>query len=449
MLRTFRKGGIHPPENKMTASMPVVDVELPREVVLLCSQHIGAMAECCRSKGEHVQRGDVVAKAVGHVSANVHTPISGTVVRIEKKKTASGYAADAVVIEADDADHEADMKARSTAVAVRTDEELAALSPEKILSIVDDAGIVGLGGATFPTKVKLVPPPGLSADLLIINGAECEPYLTNDHALMLASAKEIICGVKLMMRAGGIPRAVIAIENNKPDAIAGICEQLQPGDGIEVVALKTKYPQGGEKQLIYAVTGREVPSGKLPINVGVVVQNVATAFAVCDAVKFVRPLMERIITVTGKSVVRPGNYRVPVGISLRTVIDNAGGLADDAGKIILGGPMMGKAISVPDAPVTKGVSGILVMPSDEASRRAAQPCVRCGGCVDVCPMGLEPYLLAVLSERGRWDDAEKEKVLNCMECGCCSYSCPAGRPLLDYIRLGKTKVLSNKRLGKK
>ncbi len=448
MSHTFRIGGIHPPENKLTASQPIVDVELPREVVVTFSQHIGAMAKCCRSKGEHVNRGDIIATAVGAVSANVHTPISGTIVKIDKWKTAFGYPADTVTIVADAADHDADVNGIQNRKVIRSKDELDALSCNEIVDIINDAGIVGLGGATFPTKVKLMPPPGMKADVLIINGVECEPYLTNDHALMLAYPLEIIEGVKLMMRAGDIRRAVIAIEKNKPDAIAIMQKCLADESGIEVMPLGVKYPQGGEKQLIDAVTRREVPSGGLPISVGVIVQNVATAHAVYNAAKYGMPLIERVVTVTGKSVKSPGNYRVPIGMSLRSVIDVAGGLPADTGKIILGGPMMGKAIVSIDAPTIKGVSGILIMPENEASRPDVEPCIRCGGCVDACPMGLEPYLLAILSQQKRWDDMDGEKVLNCIECGSCSYSCPAGRPLLDYIRLGKAKVSAIKRAKK-
>ncbi len=448
MSHTFRIGGIHPPENKLTASQHIVDVELPREVVVTFSQHIGAMAKCCRSKGEHVNRGDIIATAVGAVSANVHTPISGTIVKIDKWKTAFGYPADTVTIVADAADHDADVNSIQNHKAIRSNDELDALSGNEIVDIINDAGIVGLGGAKFPTKVKLMPPQGMKADVLIINGVECEPYLTNDHALMLAYPQEIIEGVKLMMRAGDIRRAVIAIEKNKPDAITIMQKCLADESGIEVMPLKVKYPQGSEKQLIEAVTRREVPSGGLPISVGVIVQNVATAHAVYNAAKYGMPLIERVITVTGKSVKSPGNYRVPIGMSLRSVIDVAGGLPADTGKIILGGPMMGKAIVSIDAPTIKGVSGILIMPENEASRPDVEPCIRCGGCVDACPMGLEPYLLAILSQQKRWDDMDGEKVLNCIECGSCSYSCPAGRPLLDYIRLGKAKVSAIKRAKK-
>ncbi len=440
MSHTFHKGGVHPPENKITASSHITEVELPREVIVTFSQHIGAMAVCCRTKGEHVKRGDLIAKASGFVSANVHTPISGTVTRIDKWKTAFGYTADTVTIVAADDDHASDTAYIADGEATRTQEEVAALSDKEIVGIIDDAGIVGLGGAAFPTKVKLSPPPGVKVDMLLINGVECEPYLTNDHALMLAAPEKILAGIKLLMRAAGTDRAVIGIERNKDNAIRLLESLTADEPSISVEALDVKYPQGGEKQLIEAVTGREVPSGALPISTGVIVQNVATAYAVYEAVYLGKPLIERIITVTGPSVKRPGNYRVPIGMNMAALVNIAGGVPADTGKIILGGPMMGRAVVSLDAPTIKGISGILMLPDSEAHRDAVQPCIRCAACVDACPMGLEPYLLATLSRRQMWDEAESGKIMNCIECGCCSYSCPSARPILDYIRLGKTTV---------
>ncbi len=299
---------------------------------------------------------------------------------------------------------------------------------------------MGLGGASFPTRVKLAPPPGSKAEILIVNGVECEPYLTNDHALMLERPEEILRGITLLMRAVGIPRAVIGIENNKRDALELFRQNLGGFSGIEVIPLKVKYPEGGEKQLIEAVTGREVPSGGLPIAVGAIVQNVATVYAVWQAARYGTPLIERVLTVTGPSVRRPGNYRVPIGASLREVIEFAGGIPEDTGKIILGGPMMGRSAATIDTPTTKGISGVLMLPESLSRRETPQPCIRCGRCVGACPMGLEPYLLATLSKLSRWEDAENGQVLNCIECGSCSFICPSARPLLDYIRLGKTRV---------
>lgn len=437
MLKTFKKGGIHIPEYKLTAESPIVDIPAPREAVVTFSQHIGAMAECCVKPGDHVKRGDVIAKANGMVSANVHTPITGTVKVIGKWKTAYGYPCDTVTIVASDDDVKFD---EENGFVARTNEEVAALSADEIKEIVAEAGIVGLGGATFPTKVKLTPPPGMHADILIINGAECEPFLTNDHALMLSCPDEIIEGVRFIMRATGITRAVIGIEDNKRDAIKNLQNHLSEGDNISVMPLKTKYPQGGEKQLIKAVTGKEVPNGALPIAVGAIVQNVGTAYAIYRAVKMREPLISRILTVSGKHVSNPGNYRVFLGTPLKTVIDAAGGIPEDTGKILLGGPMMGRAIVSIDAPTIKGVSGVVLIPESEAKRAQEEACIRCGACVDACPMGLEPYLLMPLTENGEWDKLNTLGVRNCIECGCCAYSCPSNRPLLDFIRLGKFKV---------
>ena len=445
MLKTFNKGGIHIPEYKITAGCPIVDIPAPREVVVTFSQHIGAIAVCCVKVGDHVERGQLIAKANGVVSANVHTPISGKVKSIGKWKTAFGYPCDTVTIAASDEDVQHDAEYTPQA---RTDEEVAALSAEDIKEIVAEAGVVGLGGATFPTKVKLTPPPGAHAEVLILNGAECEPFLTNDHALMLACADEIIEGIKYIMRATGVARAVIGVEDNKQDAIANLKEKLKNENSISVLALQTKYPQGGEKQLIKAVLGKEVPNGALPISVGAIVQNVGTAYAIYRAVRLREPLISRILTVSGKHVKNPGNFRVFLGTPLKTVIDAAGGVPEDTGKIILGGPMMGRAIVSIDAPTIKGVSGVVMIPEEEARRNEESPCIRCGACVEACPMGLEPYLLMPLTENGEWDALNEHGVRNCIECGCCAYSCPSNRPLLDFIRLGKFKVNEKARKNK-
>lgn len=439
-MRTFRKGGIHPPENKLTASRPIVDVELPAEVVIAFGQHIGAPAKCIVTKGDHVTRGQVVAEAGGFVSANVHSSISGTVTKIDKIRNCYGQLVDTVTIVADDADHQADMEAMANTAPVMTPQQAMQLDPKLIIDTIGNAGIVGLGGATFPAKVKLMPPPGSKAEIVIINAVECEPFLTNDHALMLERPEEILTGVSLLMRAAGVSRAVIGIENNKPDAIAVLSSRAVQFDGIEVMPLKVKYPQGGEKQLIDAVIGRQVASGALPISTGAIVQNVATAYAVYEAVVCGKPLIERVITVTGPSVAKPGNYRVPLGYPMDRLAEIAGGIPADTGKIILGGPMMGRTVTNLNSPTLKGVSGLLMLPESMSTRPDAQPCIRCASCVSVCPMGLQPYLIARLSGRGDWEQVEALGVMNCIECGCCAYTCPSARPLLDYIRLGKTTV---------
>lgn len=440
MLHTFRKGGVHPPESKLTASDKIIPVELPREVVITFAQHIGAPAKCELKKGDHVDRGDLIAAAGGFVSANVHASISGTVTKVDKYKTAFGIPVDTVTITATDEDHLHDLDTMAAMKPLRSDEEIAALDSKELVAIIDAAGIVGLGGATFPTKVKLSPPPGSKAEVLIINAVECEPYLTNDHALMLEHSDEIIAGVRMLMKAAGVDRAIIGIEANKGNAIELLTRKAAFDSRIEVMGLKVKYPQGGEKQLIDATIGKEVPSGALPIATGAIVQNVATAYAVYEAVKFGKPLIERVVTVTGPSVERPGNYRAAIGMNIKELIDVAGGVPADTGKIILGGPMMGKSVVQIDAPTVKGTSGILMLPEKDSVRRKVEPCIRCAACVSACPMGLEPYLISTLSRLGRWDEVEKAKVMNCIECGCCSFTCPSSRPILDYIRLGKTTV---------
>jgi len=297
-----------------------------------------------------------------------------------------------------------------------------------------------MGGATFPTHVKLSIPQGKKADVLIINGVECEPYLTADHRVMMERGEELLIGTHILMRALKVAKGFIGIENNKPDAIEHLSKLANDYQGIEIVPLKVKYPQGGEKQLIKAVVNREVPSGKLPIEVGCVVQNVGTALAVYEAVQKNKPLIERVVTVTGKAVSKPSNFLVRIGTPIGELIEAAGGLPDDTGKVIGGGPMMGKSLLSTDAPVVKGTSGILLMKKAEAHRKPEQACIRCSKCTHVCPMGLEPYLLSRVSKLGKYDMAEQERIMDCIECGSCQYTCPAAIPLLDYLRLGKNKT---------
>jgi electron transport complex protein RnfC len=316
------------------------------------------------------------------------------------------------------------------------------LDAPTIIEKIKQAGIVGMGGATFPTHVKLCPPPGQKAECVIINAVECEPYLTADHSLMLEKTEEILVGVALLMKAAGVERAYIGIENNKPDAIELMTEKAKAYPSIEIVPLKVQYPQGGEKQLIDAITGRQVPAPPaIPINVGAIVQNVGTAFAVYEAVMKNKPLISRIITVTGKSVTQPSNLLARLGTPMTQLIEECGGLPADTGKIIGGGPMMGKALLSLDVPMTKGSSGLLIMNEAEARRGQAEPCIRCAKCVSACPMGLEPYLLAKISMQQAWDEAEQEFITSCIECGSCSFTCPSHRPLLDNIRVGKATVM--------
>ena len=434
-LHTFKIGGVHPAENKIAAGKPIVNMPLPAEVVLPVAQHIGAPAKPIVAKGDHVKRGDRVAEAGGFVSAHVHTPISGTVVKIDTALTPQGMPVEAIYIKSDEADREADAAAMADTKPKRSDAEIAALDSKAIIELIKDAGIVGLGGATFPAHVKLMPPPGSKAEVVIINAAECEPCLSCDDMLMRENAREIVKGVQLLVRAAGVNRAVIAIENNKPEAIVAMTEACASAPGIEVMTMQVKYPQGGEKQLIAAVTGREVPSGALPIATGCIVQNVATAYAVYRAVYHNEPILDRVLTLHDGNEGK--NLRVPLGTMLSTLVEP--GMEYE--KIILGGPMMGRTASTLNTPMIKGTSGILLDPR-YAHRREPEPCIRCAACVNVCPMGLEPFLLSTLSRLKQYDEAEQEKIANCIECGSCSYICPSSRPILDFIRVGKGKVMA-------
>lgn len=435
MLKTFPKGGVHPPENKFSADKTIEVLPLPEQVVIPISQHIGAPAAAVVAKGDKVVVGQVIAKAAGFVSANIHSSVSGTVASLDPVLDSTGYKKPAITITVEgdewlaEIDRSPDLKKDIN------------LSAEEIVAKVNEAGIVGLGGATFPSHVKLSVPKGKKADVLIINGVECEPYLTSDHRLMLEKADELMVGISILKKALGVERALIGVENNKRDAIAHLKQVSAGYAGIEVHALKVKYPQGGEKQLIKALINREVPSGSLPIEVGTVVHNVGTAFAVYEAVQKNKPLVERVVTVTGKKLENPGNFMVRIGSPISKLIEAVGGLPDDTAKVVNGGPMMGKALSTIEAPVTKGTSGVILFPANESLRPEVQPsCIRCGKCISACAMGLEPYLLIRQSQRKMTERMEEERILDCMECGSCSYVCPANLPLLDYIRLGKGDV---------
>lgn len=435
MLRTFRIGGIHPPENKLSAGKKITPLELPKQVIIPLSQHIGAPAQAIVKKGDEVKVGTMIAKAGGFVSANIHSSVSGKVNKIDDVLDASGYKRPAIIIDVEGDEWEETID-RSATLNKNTEYQA-----KEIVDKIAQAGIVGLGGATFPTHIKLTPPPGTKAEILIINAVECEPYLTSDHQLMMEKGDEIMVGTSLLMKAINVTKAVIGVENNKPDAIKHLSALASQYPGIEIMPLKVQYPQGGEKQLIDAVTRKQVPSGGLPIAVGAVVQNVGTAFAVYEAVQKNKPLFERVVTVTGKALTNPCNLLVRVGTPITNLIEAAGGLPANTGKIIGGGPMMGKALVSTDIPTTKGSSGILIMEDKEAARKPMEPCIRCAKCVNVCPMGLEPNLLMAETSFEVWDKAESDHITDCIECGSCSYTCPAHRPLLDYIRVGKSKVM--------
>ena len=388
MLRTFSLGGIHPKENKLSAGVKIVPAPLPKEVIIPLGMHIGAPATACVAKGDEVKVGTLIAKSSGFVSANIYSSVAGKVTKIDSVFDASGYKKPAIIISVAEEDVWEESIDRSPEL-VRE----CALDAKAIIDKINEAGIVGLGGATFPTHVKLSPPPGNKAEVLIINAVECEPYLTSDHQLMLEHGEEILVGCTILMKALSVDKCIIGVENNKPDAIkhlSGLCAQYK---GIEVMPLKVQYPQGGEKQLIDAVLSKQVKSGALPISTGAVVQNVGTIYAVYEAIQKNKPLLERVVTVTGKSLDKPANYLARIGTPLKTLIEASGGIPENTGKIIGGGPMMGKALLSADLPVTKGTSGILLISQEESVRKPMRACIRCAKCVNVCPMGLNPTLV--------------------------------------------------------
>ena len=438
-MKTFRIGGVHPAENKFSAAEPIKIAELPKIAVFPLGQHIGAPAKAIVQKGDKVKVGQMIAEAGGFVSAPIFSSVSGTVQKIDAVTDASGYGKPAIFIEVE-GDEWMEGIDRSDSLVTLSDRP--DLTDKDIIEKIRNAGVVGMGGACFPCHVKLTPPPGSKPEWVIINAVECEPYLTADHRLMLEHADEILVGVSLLMKAVNVDNGYIAIENNKPDAIRLMTEKAKAYPNIEVVPLKVKYPQGGEKQLIDAVVGRQVPAPPaLPVSVGAIIQNVGTAFAVYQAVMKNKPLFERVVTVTGKSLAHPGNFLTRMGTPMSQLIDACGGLPEDTGKVIGGGPMMGKALLSTDVPVCKGSSGVLIMNGKEATRAEAEPCIRCAKCVGACPMGLEPYLLSACAQQQMWDRLEQEDITSCIECGSCQFTCPSNRPLLDYIRLGKSTVM--------
>jgi len=434
-MRTFKKGGIHPSANKLTSEIAITDAPVPDELNIVLSQCIGAPSRCVVKVGDFVRKGQKIADAGGFVGSPVHSPVNGVVKKIEKMRNPQGLWQDGVVISRSD-----DPCEPIDNVGLETLKEALKLTPKEIIDMVGEMGIVGLGGATFPTRVKLSVPDGKKARIVIINGAECEPYLTCDDRLMREHPDEIVGGCLLLMRAVGVERAVIGIEENKPQAIYEMMHASEHYPQIKVEVLKKKYPQGGEKQLIKACIGKEVPEGGLPVDAGAIVDNVATAYAVYDAIVNGNPLTGRVVTVTGPELTNPGNFYVPLGTPISELIKLAGGLPENTGKVVAGGPMMGKAISSLDAPSTKGLSGVLVLPDDEARRKPAGPCIRCAKCVSICPMGLEPYHLMDLAKHAMWEETLTQHVMSCLECGSCSYICPSHRQLLDFIKLARVEV---------
>ncbi|MCP4146767.1 MAG: electron transport complex subunit RsxC [bacterium] len=435
-MKTFKMGGVHPPENKMSAGAPVEKLGLPKQVSIPMSQHLGAPAVPIVKKGDKVKVGTMIAEAKGFISANIHSSVSGTVFKIDDVLDASGYKTKAVVIKVEGDEWEENI--------LHTDELITEiqLEPAEILDKMKEMGIVGLGGATFPAHIKYMVSDDKKADTVVINAVECEPYLTADHRIMLEKIDEIMVGIQIMMKAGKVNRAIIGIEANKPDAIEAMTEKAKKYPGIEVAPLKVQYPQGAEKQLIKSVLNREIPSGKLPLDVGCIVNNVGTALAIYEGIQKNKPLIERVVTMTGKKLKKTGNYLARIGFPATMLLEALGEeMPENTAKIISGGPMMGKAVNTLDIPITKGTSGLILMDDAEARRNKPQNCIRCAKCVSVCPMGLEPYLLEKLAERENYEACEEEVVVDCIECGSCSYTCPSARPLLDYIRLGKGNVM--------
>ncbi|MCK5077018.1 MAG: electron transport complex subunit RsxC [Calditrichia bacterium] len=433
-------GGVHPPEGKeFTEKKAVEEMPLGKEFIIPLSQHIGAPSKVLVEKEQEVKRGEVLSEAGGFVSVPVHSPVNGVVKKIDDFPNPVSGKGQAVLIERKEEDDD------SWIESVQFNEKYIELSKKEMLDLIKAAGIAGMGGATFPTHVKLSPPADKKIDTLLINGAECEPYLTADHRLMLESTEEIINGVKILKKALGVNKAIIGIENNKMDAVEVMEKACKGNDGIEVMVFKVKYPQGAEKQLIKAALDRDVPAGGLPMDIGCVVSNVGTAKAVFDAVAWKKPLISRVVTVTGDGINDPKNLEIRIGTSFNEVIEHCGGLKENTKKIIMGGPMMGMAQHSLEVPVVKGTSGILTLLEKTAALPVEEPCIQCARCVEICPMGLLPTTLARLSEFDKFEDAEEKGILNCMECGSCSYICPAGRYLIQYIKFGKNKIMQAKR----
>lgn len=438
-LQTFKIGGVHPEENKLTHDIATRKAELPKVAVFPLSQHIGAPAKPVVKRGDKVKVGTLIAEAGGFVSAPIYSSVSGTVAKIDTVIDATGYRKPAIIINVEGDEWEESIDRSESLETLSAHPEL---TPEEIVERIKVAGVTGMGGAGFPTFIKLCPPPGAKAECVIINGVECEPYITADYRLMIEHADEILVGLELLMKAAKVEKGYIGIEENKPEAIRLLTEKTANDSRIEVVALAQKYPQGGEKQLVDAVIKRQVPAPPaIPVNVGAIVQNVGTAYAVYQAVMKRKPLFERYTTVTGKQVKNPGNFLVRMGTPFQQMIDFCGGLPEGDNKVLAGGPMMGKAVLSLEVPVCKGTNSITVLTDQDAHRKPVQPCIRCAKCVEACPMGLEPYLLATLSSLQNYDRLEAEDVVSCIACGSCQFTCPSHRPILDNIVQGKAAVM--------
>ncbi len=431
-LATF-KGGIHPPDKKeLAANKPITAASPPKRVVIPLSQHLGAPCKPAVTIGQEVKKGQMIGEPGGFVSAPIHSSISGKVIAIGEFPNAMGKMVNSIVIENDGKEEWAPIK---------DNPDYMKLSAEELKEKIKAAGVVGMGGAAFPTMVKLSPPKEKPIDTVIINGAECEPYLTADYRLMVERPKEVIEGLKIIMKVLGVNKGFVGIENNKPAAVEKMTEAAKDEPDIKVCALEVKYPQGAEKMLIKAVTGREVPPRALPMDVRVVVHNVGTAIAIYEAARYGKPLIERVVTVTGEGINMPANLMVKVGTMVSDLIEQCGGFKNGVGKVVSGGPMMGFAIPSLDVAVTKGTSGILVLP-EEGVIHAEDfgPCIRCGRCIDICAMGLMPSMLSILSEKGFYEESKEYNLFDCFECGSCAFVCPSKRPIVQLIRLAKSQT---------
>lgn len=431
-ISTF-KGGIHLPGYKEgTQGLAIIPANIPEKVYLPLSQHIGAPCTPLVEVGAEVKKGQKIAAGKGFVTSPIYASVSGRVVAIEKRQHPGGNFGDCLVLENDGKEEWADT--------VKPNLHPEELSAEEIRNIIFEAGIVGMGGATFPAHVKYAPVEGKKADYIILNGVECEPYITADHRVMLEKADRIIAGLRYILKSTGCNQGIIAIEENKPDAIALMKKAVASEQNIRVQALKEKYPQGSEKHLIYACTQREVPVGGLPLDVGVIVNNVGTAVAIADAVELGIPLIERVVTLSGDGVKNPANYLVRLGTLFSDLIAQSGGYSGEIERIISGGLMMGKTVYSAEVPVIKGSSGIVVIKKVSRKKVREYNCVRCGKCIEACPLFLEPTTIAKLAKRGLWEEAEKNYAMSCIECGSCVFVCPARIPLVQYIRRAKQAI---------
>lgn len=431
-LATF-KGGVHPPDKKeLSKQSPITPAEAPKRVCIPLSQHIGAPCKAAVAIGQDVKKGEVIGTPEGFVSAPVHASVAGKVAGIVECPSATGRMVQCVVIENNGTEEWTTLK---------DNPDYLSLSPEDLRAKVKDAGIVGMGGAAFPTHVKLSPPKEKPIDVVILNGAECEPYLTADYRLMIERPDDVVAGLKVLMRILGVTKGYIGIEENKMDAVE-IMTKAVAGEGtIQVVTCKVMYPQGAEKMLIKACVDREVPARGLPMDCGVVCQNIGTAVAIYEAARFGKPLIERVVTVTGAGIREPKNLMVKVGTMVSEIVAQCGGLKEDTAKVISGGPMMGFALYTLETPVTKGTSGILALPESEVKHADKfGPCIRCGRCIEVCPMGLMPSMLSITAEKGFWEDAKAYNLFDCFECGTCTYVCPSKRPIVQLVRLAKSQT---------